>query len=340
LASIQIKLGNVIKNMTKVDQILKKLTPERIEAEIKSIQKIELPLELQKWVKEYEKVGDRDGFIWKWAYKVAQIITFPGVPQKYCKFLWEIKFLIILFIVMLDDVADKMKNKKLLQEIEKIFYSGKINPRELNLNEKKYLNFTLKIWSSLATKIQKCPNARKFYPIIEYDFRQVLNGIRYAFLITQTPEIVNTIEPRIYLSSNTPAILSYMVDLSCLLEFDFKNVGAVRKLGWYGQLMTRIANTISTWRREINENDFTNEMLANALENNLVNSQDLIKRKKKNIEGKVEKSNIEKQLLTQWEDYYVQVKKLFKKNKYINSKKITKVFEELMIVHLISKGLI
>jgi len=45
-----------------IKEILKQLTPEKVKSENKKILKIKLPPEIEKWVKEYEKVGKRNNY--------------------------------------------------------------------------------------------------------------------------------------------------------------------------------------------------------------------------------------------------------------------------------------
>jgi len=103
-----------------IDKILKQLTPERIKKEVEEVQKVKLPSEIQKWVKKYEKVGKRNEFTFKWIYQVTQAIVFPNTIKKYMKHLWTIKTLIFMFNIILDDAADRIQNKELLEKLVNI----------------------------------------------------------------------------------------------------------------------------------------------------------------------------------------------------------------------------
>jgi len=73
-----------------IEKIIKQLTPERIKEENDKVLKLKLPSEIQKWIKEYEKVGEKVGerkdYIWKWTYLNMQNLTLPTVIKKYRNF--------------------------------------------------------------------------------------------------------------------------------------------------------------------------------------------------------------------------------------------------------------
>ncbi|MFH1643858.1 MAG: hypothetical protein ABIA74_01660 [bacterium] len=242
-----------------------------------------------------------------------------------------------MFIVLLDDVADKMKNKKLLAEILKIPIENKINFR--NCPKKKYLQLTKKVWRSLNKKICSFPLYKNFEEIIEYDLKQIINGMDYAYLVNKNFYLINETESTIYLSFNTPGTISYMIDLTCMKNFKMRNLGIVRKIAWYTQVMTRIANWVVTWEREIKEKDFTSGIFAYALENNFINIENL-KNNDTEIILKIRESGAENYFLKEWDNLYNKINKLNKKNQDINIKAILKQIKLLTVLHLISRNLI
>lgn len=130
------------------------------------------------------------------------------------------------------------------------------------------------------------------------------------------------------------------MDLTCLPKFDIKNLGFLRKIMFYIQIMARISNWLATWKREIKENDFASGIFCHLIENKLIEIRALHKANEKEIIKKIKKSNAEKYLLEKWEESYEKVKETFKENKYIHSRKIIKLAKELTILHLISRGFI
>ena len=139
-------------------RILKKLTPIEIRKKIKKAKKVELPEELQKWINEYERIGIRDGFTWKRTFRHSGLVNFSVVSKESQEFLQNTKFFMFMFIILLDDVANILQNKKLLDEILKIPFEEKyIEFNKLNKKEKEYLRFTMKVWKNLNKRIKACP---------------------------------------------------------------------------------------------------------------------------------------------------------------------------------------
>jgi hypothetical protein len=319
-----------------IEKILKQLTPERIKKEVEIIQAIELPPEIKNWVKEYEKVGDRPEFLWKWMYLGVQIVTAPFVPKKYERSLWEVKTLIIMFITLIDDIADKTQNKKLLNELLKIPFEKELIDKDiLDYNEKKYVEIAINLWKYIEAKLSDYTNYSRFKIIFEYDFCQVLNEMRYSQLVNDNNYLINKIEYWEILPYNMQGIVSYTVDLMCWKNINFEQIGKIRETAWLLQRMAKIANWVSTWERELEESDLTNGVICEVIDKNLINYKDL--KRYPEISKKINKIFIEKILLDEWEKAYLTISGFKKELKNIDIKRILSDAEKFLFIHLISK---
>lgn len=325
-----------------VSRILKSLTPERIKKENEKIQRVKLPPEIKKWVKEYEKVGDRDEYFWKWLFFANGLVSFPSVSRKYRASLRRTKTLFNMFLALLDDVADKGNlNRKFLRELLKVPFDYDCIKRSfLSKEEKKYIDFTRNIFNFIQRTIKNYPRFKELRDVFEYDVRQLLNAMWYADLVSTVPWIINKTEYWIYFSHNMQAIIDLTMDLMCSTKFDFNKLGVFREISWEAQKMARIGNWITTWEREIDENDFTSGVFAYAVEKHLFKLDYLQPNPDKNliIRG-VKRAGIEKELLKEWESYYKKVISLARENKIFNIRLFATGLEKLLSMHLISKGL-
>jgi len=324
-----------------ITNILRELTPMEIKNRIKKAKEIELPIELQKWTKAYKKVGVRDDFTWKRTFRHSGLVNLSDVVLvEDQKFLQNTKFFMFMFIILLDDVADILQNKKLLNEILKIPFEEKyIEFNKLNKKEKEYLKFTVKVWKKLNKRIKACPRYKEFKEMLEYNIRQLLYGRMYGYVINKKPFLINKTECRSYLPASVCSmqvlsnfIIDFMYSDSLLTE----EFGKIREVVWRAQEMTRRGNWTSGWTREIKENDFTNGVLAYAIDADIVNVNDLRKKNKEEIMRKIKNSEIEKNLLKEWEENYQEINKMIGKIKKANIKKYLSGIEKLLILVLIS----
>lgn len=321
-----------------ISRILKELTPERIEKEIKIVQKVKLPPELQKWVKEYEKVGERDEFIWKLFLRAKQEIDYISTKKVYKNSLQEVKFLITIFVILLDDIADQKQNERLLNELSKIpFTENDIKFNKLNQEEKKYLNFTIKVWHRIDLLIQKYPEYKEFKGIFKYDIKQIVNAIEYDYLVSRNYYLINKTEYWLYSPHAMQLFTAIIVDLMCLSDFNMRGLQIIREITWQVQKMARIGNWVSTWEREIKEKDFTSGVFAYAINSKILTIQELIDTNNLQIIKKIKKAKIENKLLKEWENCYKKVFNLKRKIKTIDIQKLLNGLQKLLILEIINK---
>jgi len=311
---------------------------------IKKISEIQLPGSIMNFVEKYEKIWrSRDIFLWKWSYSFLTSrnpkITFSCVPEKDFYKINELKTLIIMFISLLDDAADKYKNKKLLEELSKIPFEKTKSKR---LSEK--VKFGYELWEYIYKNVSKLPRFREFKDIFMFDVRAMMNCFYYSFLINKHINVINFTESKIHGGYNMGTFLYVDLDLMASPEFDENELPWIREITWHAQQMARIGNWISTWEREINEKDFTSGMFSYSLMNKILSLEDIRLLETKNIEKRnhvISKiaPKIEKIFLGEWKRNYQKIKALSKNVKTVDIDEFLKGLERVLKYHLASRGL-
>lgn len=321
-----------------ISRILEELTPERIEKEIESVKQTKLPYKLQEWVLEYEKVGDRNELVWKLFLRAKQEIDYISTKKVYKNSLQEVKFLIAMFVILLDDIADQKQNRKLLNELSKIpFTENNIKLSRLSQEEKKYLNFTIKVWHRINLLIQKYPKYKEFKEIFKYDIKQTINAIEYDYIINKNYYLINKTEYWLYSPHAMQLFTAIIVDLMCLSGFNMRGLGIIREITWQVQKMARIGNWVSTWEREIKEKDFTSGVFAYAIDLNILTAPELMNMNNLQVIKKIKKAKIENKLLKEWKDCYKRISVLKGKIKTIDIQKLLNGLQGLLILEIINK---
>lgn len=325
----------------KSEEILRSITPEVKKREIEKIQKIKLPAELQKWVREYEKAGgERDEFIWKWLYIMNKIFVCSSAQKKYLESLVEVKFLFNMFIVLLDDISEKKKGKRLLDKLLIIpFNKEEIKCGNLNKKEKEYFKFTIKIWNQIEKTIKKYPNYGEMKEVFDYDTTQLLVSVKYSHLICKYYHLINEDEYWMQFPWSMQIVIDFDIDLMCMPKLTDDELRAYRIIALNAQKMGRIGNWISTWERELKEKDFTSFVFPYILENNSFTLKELKSRSEDDIVKKVKDSKAENYLLEEWDECYNKISELIKFSQVVNVERILKTLEYLIFMHLISRGL-
>lgn len=324
----------------KIQQMLKKITPEVRKREIERINQIKLPKNLQKWVDEYKKAGGgRDDIIWRFVYLIVRDISpFINYNKKYKKVNIEIKFLFSMFIIIIDDIVDKEKNNKLFDEITKIIYFNVKDGDTKKLN--KISLFAIDIHKYIYKQIKQFPFFNNYKNLLKFEITQIFNSMRYSIIVNKHPFIINNFEFWSYFPCSMQIMSYYIIELMCVTsKHSKKYLRESREIVLIIQKMGRIGNCLSTWRRELNEKDFTSLVFFTAIEKGIIRVEDIENIKITNIRDRIEKLGVESDILAKWNYYFsiIKNKKEFKNN-LINKKNLLERMEKLLTLQLITNS--
>jgi len=299
----------------------------------------ELSSPVQHFADKYDRIfGKRSSFLWKWLGVVygESGVTLSTVDPKCLDAVTDTKILFTMFFSILDDVSEFYKDEKLMESMLAIVTNSP-NADDNEKNEK--LSLFKELWDHFQKDVSKYPRYKEFKDIFTYDLNQMINSVRFCYLMNKNPEYMNLQEIEIYESYNMIVFLLNGIDLMASPEFDVKDLSPLRTVFWNAQQMARIGNWLSTWKREIKEKDFCSGVVAYALSENIITVDEIKNPNESKIIHKIENSNVVDYFTSTWNKRYQTVKKFKNSIESVDMDKYLSGLETLIKFHLASEGL-
>jgi hypothetical protein len=338
------EIESVIRSAFQRDSILAFLNElvgsPRLAEDISAIQRIELSDEVQGFIQAYGEQGQRDEFIWKWVYQGLRLTALSSVDAALWEEVQTIKLLGVMFDVMLDDAADQIQDESLVEQMLLIaFESPHIQKQKVPSQYLGYLEFTIQLWQEIERRFRRLPRFGEFEKLLTFDYRQLLNCMRYALVVNNDPRCMNLAEHDLYQPHNMHMMVNATIDLMASPEFDARETGMLREVIWNAQVMGRIGNAVTTWQREIKDRDFTSGIFAMALAKGVLTSDDLLSSNPETIEQRILGSQLEDELLIEWGKRRDYINKLSSRLGTVDVNALVGGLENLIAIHLGSRGL-
>ena len=313
-------------------------SPEAIEREIAGVMAVTLSADLEPWVARYAQVGHRNEFLWKWCRRGVEATALSCVDPRLFDPVCDTRVLGVVLDVLLDDVADNERDLGFLEHILSALEGHDSVPASLSARQQAYARFAIDVWHEIQNRVRSFPRHDEFSELLDFDYRQLFNVMRYSRLVNAHPEMLNLVEHDLYLPHNMHMMISSTMDLMCSPGFDRAELGILREAVWRAQCMGRIGNLTTTWQREIGEEDFTSGVFARAICCGDLTSHDLWSGNRNYLESVIQKHKHEEFFLRRWQTYRQEILSLRPRCRSANLAELVAGLQRLICLHLGSRG--
>lgn len=256
------------------------------------------------------EISKRPTDLWKWCSEGVSRTTLSSVPPEWCNPAQSIKLLSIILFTTIDDIADVLKDRTLMRDVLRQVFGQSISDNGDNSqqsNPSKPVDQLGDLWKFIKKYIQTFPRYLELKHLFYFDYSNLLRTVEHAMLVNERPELINEIEGVFHQGYGVHIIPNLTFDLMCSPTLDANEIGKIREIGWFAQQMCRIANWLVTWKLELRDKDYTSGVVALALKRGVINVTDLKARNGEELIERIEKSDVENELLSLWGKYWTQV---------------------------------
>jgi hypothetical protein len=257
----------------------------------------------------------------------------PALRRDVC----ETKFLAAMFNVLLDDLIDERHDPDAMRDVMRLM-SDDAAAADVVSRLGAYGEFTRQVWSEIWRKAAAYPRYREFQRLLLYDFKQLGNTVDYSELLYRHPSLINETEHDLYSPHGMMVACAATLDLMCSPAFDVEELGRLREVLWHANSMARIGNLMSTWQREIGDDDFSSGVFAHAVSQGWLNPEDLSSANRARIEAAVRDSGGEREYAHRWERHRERLTQMSDRLHSVSVPMLADGLERLFASELVSRG--
>lgn len=302
---------------------------------IREVKGTELPSPVVELSEEYDRrVGERNEFLWKWIHNLFDAFTLPCVPSESWEKVKTTKTVFTMFITVLDDLADRPSGGETFEQARRIPYDTDAVNYDAPGVETEILEFAELLWNEVNTALTDAPCYNEHRDMLRFDLRQAINTMGYAQVLNGNREMANLAESRHYGPFNMVMFPYADIDLMWTPRFDRSELGELRHLLLDLQKMARIGNWVTTWERELFEDDYSAGVVVEALERDIISYED---DPETAIEA-IQDNEIQEQFEAEWQSRYYEA---LSHDYGIESFEVNELIEGMRTVmehHLASQG--
>jgi hypothetical protein len=273
---------------------------------VQQISSESIPAEIEPLVEHYASVTeDRDRLLWKWLWHVFPEFRLSSVPDRHAQAARSAKFCFSVFMTVLDDVSERHRDRSTFEQARKIPF-GNADHVEDPEADSELVGLMDHAWELTEEYLGEGQDLDRFRELFEFDLRQSINTMDYNRLVNEAPQLASPDGVDRYDTHNMLLFLYVDIDLGFSPLFDSAELATLRDVTWDAQKLARIGNWVTTWERELAEDDYTSKVIVEAMDRGVVTRSELVSESVSDqvIIDRIRDTPIEQDLLCSWNDTY------------------------------------
>lgn len=262
---------------------------------VKTVKSLELYPDHQAVIERFEVLREkypeihshRTVYTWKMSQAGFQLMTLKLSDADFLKSN-SLKCRASFVCVTFDDICDLGRDKTVFDNCV-LALKGQVNQDRVELYQ-----LIADTWGAVENEIQQAPNYALLKPMMDKANQQWVASFEYCMQLQANPRFDEKWENRLEKIADTSLLyLVGLIDLLFVPDLSEQQASAAAQVFVRTQKMVQLANWITTWPREISQQDFTSGIFTIALENGWITWDDLNHETSENIQQKIRNSPAE-----------------------------------------------